>query len=226
MIAQGMFRNASLFNQPIGGWNIAKLTSMREMFSSASAFNANIGSWNTVSVTNMHATFRAASSFNQDISQWNVLRVTSFASQFELATSLTADKKCALSRRWGSPFQIAYPVFCVAGAGSGAPTARPNSTAGLQAMSSAPLDGAAFTTANITVAVGMWIRRPFTTASMYGPITSWDTSAVSSMYQLFANWPSFNENIGGWNVARVANMAVRSACSHRAARVLGLECKR
>jgi hypothetical protein len=79
----------------------------------------------------------------------------------------------------------------------------------------------ALTNANIAAAVISWTLKPFTTASMYGPITSWDTSAVSSMYQLFANRPSFNENIGGWNVARVANMAVRSACSHRAARVFG-----
>ena len=46
-----MFQNAYPFNQPIGSWNVSRVTNMRLMFSN-SAFNQNIGSWNVSNVTN------------------------------------------------------------------------------------------------------------------------------------------------------------------------------
>jgi surface protein len=46
-------RGAKVFNQPIGNWNTAKVTSMISMFRSAGAFNQPIGNWNTSAVTSM-----------------------------------------------------------------------------------------------------------------------------------------------------------------------------
>lgn len=45
-----MFR-ASPFNQPIGSWNVSKVTNMESMFHTALSFNQNIGSWNVSGVT-------------------------------------------------------------------------------------------------------------------------------------------------------------------------------
>jgi surface protein len=42
----------SPFNQPIGSWNVSKVTNMTEMFRSAFSFNQNIGGWNVSGVTN------------------------------------------------------------------------------------------------------------------------------------------------------------------------------
>ena len=41
-----MFVGATLFNQPIGNWNVSKVTDMSNMFHGDSAFNPDISAWN------------------------------------------------------------------------------------------------------------------------------------------------------------------------------------
>ena len=62
----------SSFNQPIGGWNVSKVTNMESMFESAKEFNQPIGNWDVKKVKNMKHMFKFAKKFNQDISNWNV----------------------------------------------------------------------------------------------------------------------------------------------------------
>lgn len=57
-----MFR-ASPFSQPIGSWNVSKVTNMESMFHSAFSFNQDIGGWNVSGVTNF-TNFMAAKTFS------------------------------------------------------------------------------------------------------------------------------------------------------------------
>jgi surface protein len=62
------------------------------------------------------------------------------------------------------------------------------------------------TNGNIGTAATAWATDPTTAAATYGNIADWNTAAVSSMYRLFYNKPTFNADISKWNVASVTNM--------------------
>ena len=58
----------------------------------------------------------------------------------------------------------------------------------------------------IYAAVHAWCREPATAKARYGPIASWDTSDINSMFRLFHDQAGFNEDISRWNVSNVWNM--------------------
>ena len=83
----GLFYEASLFNQNIGGWKTSTVTNMSKMFYGATSFNQNIGGWKTSMVTNMSNMFYGASSFNQKIVYWDTSNVTDMSGMFSYASS-------------------------------------------------------------------------------------------------------------------------------------------
>ena len=85
----GMFTNCTNFNQPIGSWNVSKVTDMSYMFASCNKFNQNIGSWDVSKVTtmqNMFITGGAQGIFNNNdspsISGWTTSKVTNMSNMF------------------------------------------------------------------------------------------------------------------------------------------------
>jgi len=81
----------TIFNSPIGHWDVSTITQMYELFGDTEEFNQDISSWNVSSVTNMSYMFYRTTSFNQDISSWDVSNVTDMRYLFAAAISFNQD---------------------------------------------------------------------------------------------------------------------------------------
>ena len=67
------------YNQPMGCWDTAKVTTMTSSFAGTN-FNQDISAWDTAKVKYMDGTFDNATKFDQDISAWDVSNVTDMSS--------------------------------------------------------------------------------------------------------------------------------------------------
>ena len=87
----GMFYDASVFNQDLSKWEVSAVTDMGTMFHGASAFNQDLSVWDVSAVTNMTYMFDHASAFNQDLSKWDVSAVTDMRAMFYAASAFNQD---------------------------------------------------------------------------------------------------------------------------------------
>jgi surface protein len=84
-----MFYGSTNFNQPLSGWNVSSVTTMSQMFAINAYFNQPIGNWNVSNVTNMQEMFYGSPAFNQDIGNWNISGVTNFVDFMTFKTPIT-----------------------------------------------------------------------------------------------------------------------------------------
>ena len=71
----------TLFNQPIGEWNVSNVTNMESMFAYG-FFNQPISNWDVSKVTNMAYMFATNYEFNQPIGNWDVSNVPNMENMF------------------------------------------------------------------------------------------------------------------------------------------------
>ena len=74
--------------------------------------------------------------------------------------------------------------------------------------------GHVMTDSNFKTAVAAWLSDATAAEATYGHISTWDTSGVTDMAELFCRWcdpaqeavSSFNEDIGAWDTSGVTDM--------------------
>jgi len=73
--------------QPIGSWDVSRVTNMEYLFAGNDDFNKDISQWDVSNVTNMSYMFMGARNFNKPLNNWNVRNVTNMSYMFSDAAS-------------------------------------------------------------------------------------------------------------------------------------------
>ncbi|OWU89113.1 BspA family leucine-rich repeat surface protein [Flavobacterium sp. WLB] len=195
VLLSGTFTAATSFNQPIGNWNTAAVSSTNDLFSNATTFNQPIGNWNMSNNTNMSNMFIAASSFNQNIGSWNVSKVVNFSSMFGGATSFN---------NGGSP-NINNWIL--------------NSTSNIV------MNSMFSNAKNFNQPIGNWntvqVTRTdamFSGASLFDQnLSNWNMSNNANLSSMFQNATSFNNGgspeINNWTLKTTGTLAINSMFS-------------
>ena len=172
------FRDCTMFNGDIGGWDTKNVTDMNVMFSLCENFNQDIGSWNVSKVENMVNMFRFARSFNQDIGNWNVGNVSEMQLMFYGASTFNQDISAwdvrgVNNMRW--MFRDAENF---------------NQNIGSWDVS--------------LVTDMSWM---FDNAKSFNQdIGNWNVSSVRNMERMFSNTNNFNQNLENWDVTNVEDI--------------------
>ena len=207
-----IFAVASSFNQPLNTWNVSQVVNFNGAFTLASSFNQPLDNWNTSSVTDMNAMFYLAESFDQDLSNWDITNVINMGNMFDYS-ALSTDNYDNVLIAWSQQnLQDNVSLGAVGVTYCAGETARQNlinndgwtiTDDGLDPNCTPPC---LIDDTNIQAAVDLWESNQTNAEATYGHISTWDTSCVTDMSELFESYTTFNEDIGSWDVSNVVNM--------------------
>jgi surface protein len=178
---KGMFQDATSFNQPLNGWNVGNVVNMSRMFYQAKVFNQSLNHWNVDRTITMDFMFCGATSFNQPLGSWNTGNVTDMESMFDGAQMFDQNLTS-----WIRHKDVNRKVML---------------------RGTATLRKACFTNETLREAVELWCSNKAVALTKYGDISTWNTSEVTTMKELFKDRKGFNDNIAAWDVGNVTNMS-------------------
>lgn len=190
------FASRGAFNGDISSWDVGDVTDMSFAFEQTTAFNRDISGWDTSLVDTMTFMFHQAQAFNQPIGSWNVSSVKNFSNMFS-ATSLGQTIFNQSLTSWdvssGTSFNTMFQLTNFTG-----------DVSEWKFQTVTPIDMRRMFNAcpNFNSDVSTKIVNP----GLPNQYTAWDTSAVTSMQEMFQSGASFNQNIGTWDVGNVTTM--------------------
>ena len=168
---------ATRFNQPISEWNVGNVVNMQYVFWNNTFFNQNIGAWNTQSVTTMAWMFQGATAFNQNIGTWNTQSVTAMNNMFQGATAFNQN-----IGTWNTGNVV-------------------------------NMEGAFWNAQSFNQPIGVWnvskvtnMHLMFHSAFAFNHPLMWNTGNVINMNNMFTNAIVFNQNLSTWCVWRIATL--------------------
>ena len=205
---RAMFSSAYRFDQDLNGWDVSAATGLNSMFEDALYFNGNVSDWDVSNAENLGSVFHNAERFNGDVSRWNLLSARNFDDMFRDAKHFNGDVN-----GWGFPQATAIDAVFY-----GAKRFN-RDVNGWNVSSLTSLRDAFQGAENFNQDLNSWetskvttLQRLFFDAYAFnGNIGSWDTSKVTNALKLFKN-SNFSRHIGGWNLSRLVEPGVASAC--------------
>ena len=225
-----MFQGATSFNQDISGWNVSMITNMTSMFQGATLFNQNLSSWTPTACTAMDNMFRGATSlytsglFKYILHSWPG---TATHSRFFSPDGTTDTSETDPNSPFIPTMTLIFSGFPsiqlpISGGSPQVDFGNGIRGASLNGTVSGPVRVfGTFTTfgspgwqgSTFLVSISNW---PLSITSLnalcYGAsnltsVPSFLPSAVTDMAFMFQNATSFNQDLSGWNVSTVRNMA-------------------
>ncbi len=102
---EGMFRNATKFNQDIKDWDVSSVKNMSYLFSGASKFNGNIGLWDVSQVETMTDILANAKDFAYSLENWDLssLQATGNVDGNDISlanTALSCERFSIILHKW------------------------------------------------------------------------------------------------------------------------------
>ncbi|GMI50876.1 hypothetical protein TeGR_g6448, partial [Tetraparma gracilis] len=207
-----LFYDKGSFDEDISGWVTSKVTTMERMFQDAAAFDQDISGWDTSKCTDMRYMFYDAA-FSQDISPWCVALISSEPSSFGYeGTDPSWGEACTSCTTGADGFECQNGGVAFDGyEGPNCETKMP-CPSDFSCSNGGVVDTSGFladkTCCDCSTAGGFI----GSTCSMCTAATVADagipqyTGDVTTMWNLFVNKGSFNEDISGWDTSKVTTM--------------------
>ena len=187
---QVMFLLNTRFNQPIGNWDVSKVINMSQMFGN-SQFNQPIENWNVGNVLRMDNLF-GDSRFNQPLNKWDVRNVKTMEGMFQSTPFNQSIEDWDVGNVENMNWMFRNTPF--------------NHPIGDWDVSNVKKMNNLFQSTPFNQTIGKWnvskvteMNAMFAETVFNKPIVDWDVRNVSDMRWMFFN-SQFNQNISKWCV--------------------------
>ena len=203
---------ASVFNRPIGSWNMSNVVNITGILRAAIAFNQPLGTWERTTpgdvstlnkVTSTRDAFYVAFLFNQPIGNWDVSNVLNMTNMFNNARVFDQDLSAWNTTNVTNMTAMFYQAFafnqCIGGWNVSKVTSFDSMFYSIGTRNS-------FNNGDDSTPMNNWILNTdpgisinmqylFEFSSFNRNLNSWNTSKVTNMNRTFANLPSFNNGL-------------------------------